>query len=50
MDETSLMDVWRCVKMESGRQSVIEGGAIQRQGLYAGNFNSLEFQTQIVGS
>ena len=36
--------------MESGRRSVIECGAIERQGLYAGNLDSLEFQNQIVGS
>ena len=42
MDETSLKDEWRCVKMDSGRQCVIEDGAIERQELYAGNFNFLE--------
>lgn len=49
MDKTSLKDVWKCVKLESGRRSVIDCGAIERQGLYAGNLDSLEFQNQIVG-
>ena len=42
MDGTSLKDGWRCVKVDSGGQYVIEGGAIERRGLYAGTFNFLE--------
>jgi hypothetical protein len=30
---TSLKVVWRCVKMDNGRQSVTEGGVIRKQEL-----------------
>jgi hypothetical protein len=43
MDETSLKDGWRCVRVDSGGQYVIGGGTIiERQGLYADNLDSLE--------
>ena len=42
MDETSLKDVWRYVKVDSGGLFVMKGGAMKRQKSYVGNLDSQE--------
>ena len=42
MGKTSLKDVWRYVKVESGGLFVIFGGAMKRQKSYVGNLDSQE--------
>ena len=40
----SLKVVWRCVKMDNGRQSVTDDGVTGKQELCADNWDSLKIQ------
>ena len=43
-DKISLKVVWRCVKMDSGRLSVMVNGKMRKQELYADNWDLLKMQ------
>ena len=43
-DRTSLKVVWRCVKMDNGRQSVMMNGMTRKQELCVDNWDLLKIQ------
>ena len=41
---TSLKAVWRCAKIDNGKQSVTEGGLMRKRKLCADNWDLLKIQ------